>query len=134
MIGIDTNVLVRYLAQDDPRQSAAATRFVEGLSGQSPGFISLVVLAETCWVLQSNYSATSAELADTIDDMLAMSSFHLQQRDVVKAVVAAVRAVSGSKVGVVDLLIAELARDEGCSQTVTFDKNAAKAAGMTLLN
>jgi len=134
MIGIDTNVLVRYLAQDDVRQSAAATRFVEGLSAQNPAFISLVVLAETCWVLQSNYSATSAELAETIDDLLAMSSFHLQARDVVKAVVAGVRAAAGGKVGVVDLLIAKLAGDEGCSQTVTFDRNAAKAAGMTLLS
>jgi len=58
MTGLDTNVLVRYLAQDDARQSAIATRWIEEeLSPSQPGFVSLVVLVEVCWVLQRLYSA-----------------------------------------------------------------------------
>ena len=50
MIGLDTNILVRYLAQDELRQAARATRLIEGeLSDREPGYISLVVLVETCW-------------------------------------------------------------------------------------
>jgi predicted nucleic-acid-binding protein len=57
VIGLDTNVLVRYLAQDDPKQSRIATQFLETtLTGDEPGFISLVVLAEVVWVLVSLYS------------------------------------------------------------------------------
>ena len=63
MIGLDTNVLVRYMAQDDPKQSAIATRLIEKeLSPGEPGFISLMVLAELCWVLKSLYSASAGEL------------------------------------------------------------------------
>ena len=58
MIGLDTNVLVRYLAQDDPAQSAKVNRLIESeLNERHPGFISLIVLVETCWVLKRLYGA-----------------------------------------------------------------------------
>ena len=67
MIGIDTNVLVRFLTQDDPEQSALASDvFERELSARNPGFIGLVVLAETVWVLQSAYDATSDEVLDIV--------------------------------------------------------------------
>lgn len=50
MIGLDTNVLVRYLAQDDPTQSPRATEIIEQeISKEKPGYISSVVLVETVW-------------------------------------------------------------------------------------
>ena len=56
MIGLDTNVLVRYLVQDEANQSARATRLIEReLSEREPGFIGLIVLVETCWVLKRLY-------------------------------------------------------------------------------
>jgi len=62
MIGLDTNVLVRYLTQDDPKQAARATRVVEEeLSENVPGFIGLMVLVETVWVLQRLYGASAEE-------------------------------------------------------------------------
>ena len=52
MIGLDTNVIVRYVVQDDPRQSAAATRLMEKtLSAENPGFVAVVTLCEVAWVL-----------------------------------------------------------------------------------
>ncbi len=76
MIGLDTNVLARYLAQDDARQSAAATRLIEKeLSIASPGFISLVVIAELCWVLNRLYSASMDELVTMLEDLLRTPQF-----------------------------------------------------------
>ena len=46
MVGLDTNVLVRYVMQDDPRQSARATRLIEALTAEAPGFVPLVSLVE----------------------------------------------------------------------------------------
>ena len=135
MIGLDANVLVRYLAQDDPRQSASATRFIETrLSERSPGFISLVVLVELCWVLERIYSATPREIGETISDLLETPRFHLQQREVVQQAVRRFQDKKAGKAGFADLLIAQIALDEGCSSIVSFDRGAVRTAGMTLLD
>jgi predicted nucleic-acid-binding protein len=64
VIGLDTNVIVRYLAQDDARQAAVATRLIEGsLTAEARGFISIVTLAEVVWVMASNYRATRVAVA-----------------------------------------------------------------------
>jgi predicted nucleic-acid-binding protein len=134
MIGLDTNVLVRYLAQDDPRQSASATRFIETrLSERAPGFISLVVLVELCWVLERLYSATPQEIGQTVADLLETPRFHLQQREVVQEAVRLFQDKKSSKAGLADLLIAQLAVHAGCSSIVSFDRAAVRTAGMTLL-
>jgi len=134
MIGLDTNVLVRYLAQDDAKQSAIATRFIENdLSASQPGFISLVVLVEVCWVLQRLYAATQSECTGTVEDLLESAQFVVEQRHVVQAAVQQMRLHSKVKVGFTDVLIAELGKAQGCTQTVSFDKTAVQSAGMTLL-
>lgn len=134
MKGLDTNVLVRYLAQDDPAQAARATRLIETeLSAVDPGFISVVVLVELCWVLKRLYAATPQELVDTVADLLAGAQFHVDQRDAVQATVRHFREHASSKADLPDVLIAQLARLQGCEQTLTFDRKAARAAGMRLL-
>ena len=134
MIGLDTNVLVRYMAQDDPKQSAVATRLIEKeLSSAEPGFISLVVLAELCWVLMRLYSASADELIIAVEDLLNTPQFHLDRRDVVIATVQHMKRSKFTKAGFVDVLIAQLATSEGCTRTVSFDKVAVRAAGMVLL-
>ena len=131
MIGLDTNVLVRYLAQDDAKQAALANRLIDKqLSTVKPGFISLVVLAELCWVLKRLYGAGGAELIDTVNDLLGLPQFHVERRDVVQG---AIGRAKGAKAGFVDALIAEMAAADGCSHTLTFDKNAARTVGMKLL-
>jgi predicted nucleic-acid-binding protein len=134
MIGLDTNVLARYLTQDDVRQAALASRLIENdLTMARPGFVSLVVLAELCWVLSRLYSATMDELADMISDLLNTPQIQVERREVVQAAIRRLKQGKSRKAGLVDALIAEIANSEGCSSTVTFDKAAVRAAGMTLL-
>ncbi|WP_394754947.1 PIN domain-containing protein [Rhodoferax sp.] len=134
MIGLDTNVLVRYLAQDDAKQSAIATRFIESeLSATQPGFISLVVLVEVCWVLQRLYAATSSECTGTVEDLLGSAQFVVEQRHVVQAAAQQMRSHPKGQVGFTDVLIVEIGKAQGCAQTVSFDKGAVRSAGMTLL-
>jgi predicted nucleic-acid-binding protein len=130
MIGLDTNVLVRYLAQDDPAQAALATRLIERqLSEREPGFIGLVVLVETCWVLKRLYGATAAELRDTVRDLLDTRQFVIEQRTVVLRAVARLGDGAGD---LADALIAEGAAEAGCARTVTFDKHGTRM-GMEVL-
>ena len=134
MIGLDTNVLARYLAQDDARQSAAATRLIEKeLSIASPGFVSLVVIAELCWVLNRLYSATMDELVTMLEDLLRTPQFQIEQREIVQAAIQRFKQSSSRKSGLTDSLIAQIAVGAGCTHTVSFDKAAVRSAGMTLL-
>lgn len=134
MIGLDTNVLVRFLAQDDVKQAAAATRLIEKeLTVSRQGFISLVVLSELCWVLISIYSATAEELITTVQDLLNTPQFQVERREAVQTAIAKLKTSPTRKAGFVDALIAAIAQSAGCAETVTFDKGAVRAAGMTLL-
>lgn len=133
MLGLDTNVLVRYVAQDDAKQAAIATRLIEReLSAAQPGFISLIVLVELCWVLKRLYAATEAELLATVDDLLASAQFHVERRTVVQAASQRM-ATAKNKAGFTDMLVAQIAQAEGCLHTLSFDKGAVRAAGMVLL-
>ena len=133
MIALDTNVLVRYLAQDDVQQSGTATRFIENdLNMAVPGFISLIVLVETCWVLKRLYAATGLELLETVADLLGHAHFQVESRAVVQAAVQRLRKLK-SKAGFADHLIVEVARMQGCTHTVSFDKVAVRSTGMQLL-
>ena len=136
MIGLDTNVLVRYLAQDDAAQSAKATRLIEGeLSERQPGFISLIVLVETCWVLKRLYGATPTELRETVNDLVDARQFSVERRPIVSRALTRLAKLAGSTAATADIadaLIAEIASDAGCERTMTFDKAAAKV-GMTLI-
>lgn len=134
MIGLDTNVLVRYLAQDDAKQAALATRLIEKrLTTTSQGFISLVVVAELCWVLSSLYAATMHELVATLEDLLNTPRFCIEKREVLQAAIARLQSANSRKSGLADALITEIAAHAGCAATMTFDKTAARSAGMSLL-
>lgn len=131
MIGIDTNVLVRYITQDDPVQAALARRFVERtISPERRGHVSLVVLAELVWVLRTRYGASRDEIASAVEELLADPRLCVQEED---AVWRAVDEYDLEGVDFADALIAAIDREQGCTHTVTFDKAALKIAGMTLL-
>ena len=128
MIGLDTNVLVRYLTQDDPDQAARATRIVEQeLSEDTPGFIGLVVLVETVWVLQRLYRASAEEIRDTVIDLLGSRNIVVENRDVVTRALALSRQNS---CGFADAIIAASAFKAGCDKVISFDRGAVHA-GMT---
>ena len=130
MIGIDTNVLVRYIAQDDPSQSARATRLLEQeCSPATPGFVGLVVLLELVWVSESCYGANRAEIADIVRRILSIRQLVVQEAETAWK---ALRLFESSKVDFADCMIERNAAAAGCTTVMTFDKSAAKA-GMTLL-
>ncbi len=131
MTGIDTNVLIRFIAQDDPVQSPAATRFMSSLNAEQPGFISSVVLAEISWVLLRRYRLSRTEIAQSIHDLLETAELIVENSGCAHRALAVYNA--GTSVEFADALIAEIASWAGADETVTFDKVAAAQAGMKLL-
>ncbi len=131
MIGLDTNIIVRYLTQDDPKQSAAASRLMEkSLSAAEPGYVSLVVLAEIVWVLTSCYALGRSQIAAVIEGLLTTEQLQIEAAE---SVWRAMRGYIESKADFSDALIAECARAAGCRKTMTFDRAAASMAGIELL-
>ncbi|MCW5712336.1 PIN domain-containing protein [Shinella sumterensis] len=130
MIGVDTNVLVRYLAQDDEAQSPVASKIIDGFTPDAPGFISQVALVETVWVLTRSYKMTRDAVADTIETLLRARELVVEGAESGYLALASYRA---TKADFSDALIAHGGRLAGCRETVTFDKGAASAAGMRLL-
>ena len=130
MIALDTNVLVRYLAQDDVNQSALAGRLIEDtLNSNDRGYISLVTLLETVWVMESRYAADTATVAAILADLLDAESLELQDAPAVRT--AALRYSQGDT-DLHDCLIVSLAAARS-AKVVTFDAKAAKRLGMELL-
>ena len=130
MIGIDTNVLVRYIAQDDAAQSSRDTSFIENeCSVAVPGFVGLVVLAEVVWVSESCYGATRTEVAEIVRRILSIKQLVVQDTETAWK---ALRLFESGKADFADCLIERTANSAGCAQMVTFDKQASRA-GMTLL-
>lgn len=130
MIGVDTNVLVRYLAQDDETQSSVASKIIDGFTSDAPGFISQVALVETVWVLTRSYKMTRDAVADTIEALLRARELVVEGAEADYLALATYRA---TKADFSDALIAHGGRLAGCQETVTFDKGAASAAGMRLI-
>lgn len=130
MIGLDTNVLVRYIMQDDAKQAAKATKLVESLSAQSPGFISIVSVVELVWVLSSSYDLSREQVAQALEVILRAKQLVVDQAE---HVVRALRTFRSGSADFADCMIERMAASAGCAQTMTFDKSAAKSAGMTLI-
>jgi predicted nucleic-acid-binding protein len=130
MRALDTNVLVRYLAQDDAKQSGLATRLLEDqLTAADRGFVSLVVVLETVWVMESRYRADAAMVANILDDLLQAPTLEVQDA---AAVVDAVQRYRKGGVDLHDCLIVALAATRK-ARVLTFDAKAAKRLGMEVL-
>ena len=131
MQGLDTNVLVRYLTQDDPKQSARADAFITTvITRRGRCFISAVVLCELTWVLRYAYKITKDDLLMTIDRLLQTNQFEIGDREHVRK---AMHAYRGGKADFADYLIGALAHDAGCDVTATFDRRLRGAAGFQVL-
>lgn len=130
MIGLDTNVLVRYIMQDDPRQSPKATRLIESLDAEHPGFVTVVSVVELYWVLTSCYGLAGHDVKQALESLLRAKQIVVDRAD---QVLRAVRVFDDGKADFADCLIERIASSAGCTETVTFDAGAAKYAGMSLL-
>ena len=130
MLAIDTNVLVRLFVDDDSKQHKAVKEFFENLDESEQVYVSLVVITELVWILESAFDLHREGIAEIIDSLLESGQVSFQNS------VAVYYALKSYKDGAdfADALIAASANDAGCSGTLTFDKNAVKKAGMTLLS
>jgi predicted nucleic-acid-binding protein len=125
VIGIDSSVLLRYLLDDDPLWSPVATRFIEEeLTAENPGYINLLVLAETVWTLRRSPLFDNSKLALAIEGLLEFDKFVVADRDTVADALMRFRADGA---GFANFLIAELNRAAGASVTVAIDRAAARS-------
>ena len=131
MIGLDTNVLIRYLTQDDPVQSAKATEIIERrLTPKNPGFVSVVAMVETVWVLDRAYSLTAKEISTTVERLLQVEVLAIENEQEVFTAMVALKQGRGS---FSDALIAELGVRAGCVRTLTFDQKAVRLPGFEIV-
>ncbi len=130
MIGLDTNVLVRYIAQDDVKQSALATNLINSLTKESPGYITLVSIIELVWVMQSCYKSTKMEVVRILETLLATRELIIENTE---TVIKATRVYSSSGADFSDCLIERSANKAGCEYSVTFNVDAIKHAGFKSL-
>ncbi len=127
MIGLDTNVLVRHLAQDDHLQSPKATALIEvRLTEGNPGFISTVVMFETAWVLERSYALANHEIAAAIERILQIENLVVENQSEVFTAMTALKEGHGS---FADALIGAINAQAGCSRTLTFDRKALRLPG-----
>ena len=130
MIGLDTNVVIRYLTQDDPKQTVITNELIEKkLSAQEPGYITLITLVEITWVLESCYGQSKDSILDVIHSLLITKQLVIEQADLVYM------AANNYGIGNADFsdsLITVLSKNNGCERVVTFDKKAV-SVGMELL-
>jgi predicted nucleic-acid-binding protein len=127
VIGVDTNVLLRHLVNDDPQQSPAATRFLAERGPEDPAFVSTAVLLELIWSLRRSYRLPNDDVSRIIESLL-------RSRDIVVQDAGAVRRAlwdsRDEQADIADAVIAHAAIDAGCDGIVTFDRRAQRLPGM----
>ena len=130
MTGLDTNVLVRYIMQDDVKQSRQAAMIIEALTVDETGFVPLVAVIELVWVLSSSYGLARAQVVAALELLLRIKEIEVERAEVVWR---AVRVYRDSSADFADCLIERSAVAAGCARTMTFDRGAAKSCSMTLI-
>ena len=120
MKGLDTNVIVRYLTQDDPVQARKANAIIEdALLGGERLHIDTIVFCELVWVLGSAYHFNRATIADTLAKLIDSAQLSVDDRDSMRDAVARYAEGSGD---FADYLVALRNRRAGCDSTLTFDR------------
>lgn len=124
MKALDTNVLVRFLVQDDKKQSQKVNQlFSQSEITKQPLFVTLLVMLELIWVLEAVYKVSRKEILLSISEMLCMPSLEFEKQQVLRSFV---NVAQKSRFDLSDILIAEAGFELGCEKTLTFDKKAVK--------
>jgi len=129
MIGLDTNIFVRYFVKDDPEQTRLAVDLVHALSPSEPGWVGQATLLELVWATTRIYRIDKAELIRILDTLLASRDLVVEFDDTVRAACDSIARATRFR----RLPDRGFRRAAGCSHTVTFDRAAARDAGMQLL-
>ena len=131
MKAIDTNVLVRFLVNDDPAQAdVVRKRFQQAEQQREAFFIPLLVVLETIWVLDSAYGISRQEAIEVLSELLMLPILEFENRTALQGVLS---CAPNNPFDLADLLIAEVARLADCQSVLTFDKKAAKGAMFELI-
>ncbi|WP_298255193.1 PIN domain-containing protein [uncultured Arthrobacter sp.] len=130
MIGLDTNVIVRFLTQDDSIQSALAASLLGSLTPVQPGYISPAVLVETYWVLRRGYRLPAKDVVSALLALVSSDEILVEHADLVRTALR--QALEGHDFA--DALIALDGVRRGCEFTATFDRHASDLEGMKLLD
>lgn len=120
MIGVDSNVLVRFFTRDDEEQFEQASRFFASASDRGL-FLSTIVLVEVNWTLRRVYKHARKDVLQILDDLVHTRQFVTEDRDNVLRAIAIARA---TRADFSDALIALRNEADGCPQTATFDRDA----------
>ncbi len=130
MIGIDTNILLRYFVKDDPAQTPLAVRTIYSLSSEEPGWVSILVLAELTWTLRRTFKLDRAAIAGVVGKLFDSADIVLEQAEIVRPALDLYKA---TKADFADCVIAVSARSVGCRIVATLDETAARDVGMQLI-
>ncbi len=129
MRGIDTNILVRFLTRDDQAQaSRAAEILTRECSEEAPGFLTSIVLAELVWTLSRVYQYSREDIANALDVLLNAKELRFEYPDETHYAARVFAAGSGD---FADALTGAIAMQHGCTDTVTFDRKAARLEAFT---
>jgi predicted nucleic-acid-binding protein len=120
--GVDTNVLVRFFANDDRRQSLRARALIRSFTAEEPAFISSIVMAELFWVLRRGLGYSREQICALIEPLLRKEEVCFEHQD---AVLYALHLYRSGRADFADALLGRVARENGCETTCTFDKQAA---------
>ena len=132
MRSLDTNVLVRYVAADEPAQTASAEKMIEEcLAKRERVFLPALVLCELVWVLARVYRLRKAEIVQELEQILEKDLLVFEHDELVRRAVESYRRGSGD---LADYLIREISQSAGCRDTVTFDLGLRGEAGFTVLS
>lgn len=131
MKGIDTNILVRYLTQDDAKQAKLAEQAIRhAVASGEALYINLIVLCETAWVLDRAYHLSRQDIAATLEHILRVQQFEIESKATVWLALADYQA---GKADFADCLIGVRNRDAGCTATLTLDRAASSLATFEML-
>lgn len=130
MIGLDTNIIARYIMQDDPVQSAAANRLFESFSKENLGFVPVICVIELVWVLRTARKAKPPEIVRVLETLLRVEDLIVERADLIWQ---ALRTFARTNADFADCLIQRFSHAAGCDETLTFDRKAV-STGMKLLS
>lgn len=136
MIGLDSNLIIRFLTKDDEGQTARTAEFLAGkCSSDQPGYVNVVVLAEVVWTLEKTYKFDKDAVAATVLRLVDAEELEVQHGNVVRA--ACERYLQSPsarrRVGLADYIIVSLNEAAGCETTATMDRRLAQEAGLILV-
>jgi predicted nucleic-acid-binding protein len=130
VIGLDTNILVRFFAKDDPIQTPKARAVLGSLTSAQPGWVGIATVLELVWVMTSTMGVGRDAVAQILAALLMREKIVVERAPIVET---ALQRYRRGRADFADCLIAASAKEAGCGRTVTFDRIAARDAGMELL-